>query len=56
MLALVLLGILVLMSGWRSGNYVVMGIGVLMIAAGLLLSSTIEGLLYDWFGWRVELG
>ena len=56
MLALVLLGILVLMSGWRSGNYVVMGIGVLMIAAGLLLSSTIEGLIYDWFGWRVELG
>ena len=56
MLALVLLGILVLMSGWRSGNYVVMGIGVLMIAAGLLLSSTIEGFLYDWFGWRIELG
>ena len=27
-----------------------------LIAAGLLLSSTIEGLLYDWFGWRVELG
>ena len=27
-----------------------------LIAAGLLLSSTIEGLIYDWFGWRVELG
>ena len=56
MLALVLLGILILMSGWRSGNYIVMAIGVLMIAVGLLLSNAIEGLLYDWFGWRIELG
>ena len=56
MLVLVLLGILILMSGWRSGNYIVMAIGVLMIVVGLLLSNAIEGLLYDWFGWRIELG
>ena len=56
MLAQVLLGILILKSGWRTGNYIVMAIGVLMIAVGLLLSNAIEGLLYDWFGWRIELG
>lgn len=56
MLILVLLGILAILSGWRSGSYVVIGLGMVMIAVGLFLSGTIEGLLYDWFGWRIELG
>lgn len=56
MLVLVLFGILAILSGWRSDSYVVMVVGAIMIIAGLLLSGTIEDLLEDWFGWRIELG
>ena len=56
MLVLVLFGILAILSGWRSGSYIVMAIGAIMIIVGLLLSGTIENLLENWFGWRIELG
>ena len=56
MLVLVLFGILAIMSGWRSGSYIVMGLGAVMIVLGLLFSGSIENLLEDWFGWRIELG
>ena len=56
MLVLVLFGILAILSGWRSDSYVVMVVGAIMIIAGLLLTGTIEDLLEDWFGWRIELG
>lgn len=55
MLVLVLLGLLAVLSGWRSGGYAVMVLGVAMIAVGLLLSSSIADALEQWFGWRVEL-
>lgn len=56
MLVLVLFGILAILSGWRSDSHVVIVVGAIMIIAGLLLSGTIEDLLEDWFGWRIELG
>ena len=56
MLVLVLFGLLAILSGWRSGSYIVMAIGAIMIIVGLLLSGTIEDMLEDWFGWRIELG
>lgn len=56
MLALVLLGLLALISGWRSGSYVAMFIGIVLVLVGLFFSGTIEDCLYDWFGWRIELG
>ncbi len=56
MLVLVILGLLALISGWRSGNYIVLAAGVVMLIMGLMFSGAIAGLLHEWFGWRIELG
>ena len=55
MLVLVLLGLLILLSGWRSGNYVMLLAGILMVVAGVFFSDAIEGALYKMFGWKVNL-
>ena len=55
MLAMVIIGLLAIMSGWRSGNYVVMAIGLIIIALGLVASESIENMLEKYLDWRILL-
>lgn len=56
MLVMVIVGILAVVTGWRSGNYVILGIGILITILGLFFAGSIAEVLEDIFGWRVELG
>lgn len=56
MLVMVLAGILALISGWRSGSYITLIIGGVLIIVGLMFSGSIAGLLEGWLGWRIDLG
>lgn len=55
MLAMVIIGLLAIMSGWRSGNYVVMAIGLIIIALGLVASESVENVLEKYLDWRILL-